>query len=393
MSKHPIVEAVSPLREEMTRWRRDIHRHPETAYEEHRTAKIVSEALRSFGMEVTESIGGTGVVGQLTRGRANRAIGLRADMDALNLQELNDFAHRSVNDGKMHACGHDGHTAMLLGAAKHLSEDAQFEGTVYFIFQPAEEGGHGAKGMIDDGLFDRFPCETVFGMHNMPGYPVGTFAVRNGPILAAVDEAHAVIHGTGGHGAFPHLTKDPVLAAAKLVEAWNTIVSRRVSPLDNAVVSVTQIQGSDAINVIPDSVAIGATVRTLRKDTREQIKAWLESSAKGIAMAQDVEVSFEFVPGDVATVNSAEETDICVEVAKDLVGSEHVMANIAPMMGSEDFGWMLEEKPGCYIFIGNGVGEMGGCMVHNPHYDFNDEILALGAGYWISLTRTLLPIM
>jgi len=386
------ISDLAPLESDMIRWRRDIHRHPETAYEERRTAEIVGAELEGAGIEVHRGIGETGLVGVLRAGSANRAIGLRADLDALNLSELNDFQHRSVHDGKMHACGHDGHTAMLLGAARHLAADPGFDGTVYFIFQPAEEGGHGAKRMIDDGLFARFPCESVYGMHNMPGIEAGTFAVRKGPILASADAAYATLRGVGGHGAFPHLARDPVLAGARLVEAWNTVVSRRVNPLDSAVVSVTQFRASQAVNVIPDSVTIGATVRALSAGTRDLLDANLRELAQGVAAGHGMEVDYRYERGDVATVNHPEETDVCANVAAALVGADRVATGIAQMMGSEDFGWMLEQVPGCYIFIGNGLGEAGGCMVHNPHYDFNDEILKVGAAYWVALARVLLPL-
>ena len=387
-----LIEQLSTLQPNMVRWRHKIHQYPETAYEETRTADLVARELEQMGLEVHRGLAETGVVGVLSAGRGNRAIGLRADLDALNLQELNHFEHRSLHDGKMHACGHDGHTAMLLGAAKHLSTDPSFDGTVFFIFQPAEEGGHGAKRMIDEGLFDAFPCESVFGMHNMPGFEAGTFAVRKGPLMASADTAHVTVQGVGGHGAFPHLCRDPVLAAARIVDAWNTIVSRRVDPLDSAVISVTQFKASAAINVIPDSVTLGATVRCLRNETRDLLESALGETARGIASGCGVDAEYQYVRGDIATVNHDEQTDTCSQVATNLVGPERVFTNIDPLMGSEDFGWMLHEQPGCYLFLGNGMGETGGCMVHNPHYDFNDDILNIGAAYWVELARTVLPI-
>ena len=386
-----LIKQLSTLQPNMVRWRHELHKYPETAYEETRTADLVARELEQMGLEVHRGLAETGVVGVLSAGRGNRAIGLRADLDSLNLQELNHFDHRSLHDGKMHACGHDGHTAMLLGAAKHLSTDPGFDGTVFFIFQPAEEGGHGAKRMMDEGLFDTFPCESVFGMHNMPGFEAGTFAVRKGPLMASADSAHVTVQGVGGHGAFPHLCRDPVLAAARIVDAWNTIVSRRVDPLDSAVISVTQFQASAAINVIPDSVTLGATVRCLRSETRDLLENVLGETAQGIARGCGVDAEYQYIRGDIATVNHDEPTDICSQVAANLVGHERVLTNIDPLMGSEDFGWMLHERPGCYLFLGNGIGDTGGCMVHNPHYDFNDDILNIGAAYWVELARTVLP--
>ena len=245
---------------------------------------------------------------------------------------------------------------------------------------------------MDEGLFDAFPCESVFGMHNMPGVEAGTFAVRKGPLMASANTAHVTVQGVGGHGAFPHLCRDPVLAAARIVDAWNTIVSRRVDPLDSAVISVTQFKASAAINVIPDSVTLGATVRCLRNETRDLLESALGETARGIASGCGVDAEYQYVRGDIATVNHDEQTDICSQVAANLVGPERVFTNIDPLMGSEDFGWMLHERPGCYLFLGNGIGETGGCMVHNPHYDFNDDILNIGAAYWVELARTVLPI-
>ncbi|MEM7253693.1 MAG: amidohydrolase, partial [Pseudomonadota bacterium] len=285
-----------------------------------------------------------------------------------------------------------GNPALLRGADKSVARVGVFAGPVFFFFPPAYEGGHGAKRMIEDGLFERFPCEQVFGMHNMPGYEANTFAVRKGPLMAAVDVARVTLNGVGGHGAFPHLTRDPVIAGARLVEAWNGIVSRRVPPLEAAVISVTQFEASQAVNVIPDQVTIAATVRSLTASTRKLLEQSLHEAAHGVAAAHGITADFVFEEGDCATVNADEETDLCAEVAAKVVGPDRVQTNIPPMMGSEDFGWMLAEKPGCYLFLGNGIGDVGGCMVHNPHYDFNDNILATGAAYWVELARTALPI-
>lgn len=374
-----------------TAWRRDIHAHPELAYEEHRTASFVAEKLTDFGLSIETGIGRTGVVATISNGGSDRSIGLRADMDALPMQELNDFEHRSTNEGVMHACGHDGHTTMLLAAAEYLAENRNFEGRVHIIFQPAEEGEAGAKAMIDDGLFDRFPMEAVYGMHNWPGHPVGKMATRSGPIMAAMDVFEVKIIGRGGHGALPHLAVDPILVGAQLVQQWQGIVSRNVNPIDAAVVSVTQFHAGDAFAVIPHEVVLRGTVRSFRPETRALLQERMKQLTAGICAGNDCEFEWWYEHRFPPTVNSAAETKAAAAASAALIGDANVNAEVEPSTGSEDFGYMLEEKPGCYVFIGNGSSD-GGCLLHNPHYDFNDEIIPLGASYWVGLVEQELAV-
>ncbi|WP_373085120.1 M20 aminoacylase family protein [Sneathiella sp.] len=384
-----ILPELKDLHKEMTEWRHRIHKHPETAFEEYETSDFVAEKLESFGIEVHRGLGKTGVVGTLTQGSGNRAIGLRADMDALDLQELNEFDYRSEVDGKMHGCGHDGHTVMLLGAAKHLAATKNFDGTVRFIFQPAEENVAGGRVMISDGLFEKFPVDSVYGMHNMPGHTVGTFAVRKGPIMASADFFEARIIGNGGHGAFPHLATDPIVIAAEIIQAWQTIVSRNVDPLHSAVITVAQIHGGHTGNVIPAEVVMAGTTRAFDPDIQSMIEQRMRQLVVGIAEAHGAKAEFTYDRRYAPTINTADETDEAIAAAVDLVGDEGVNKDVTPVMGAEDFSWMLKERPGCYIMIANGAGE-GSCHVHNPNYDFNDEILPLGANYWVQLTERIL---
>jgi amidohydrolase len=385
-----MADLLVSWKDDLVAFRRDIHAHPETAFEEHRTADRVAAALESYGIEVHRGLAKTGVVGTLRAGTGNRAIGLRADMDALPIEELNDFAHRSTHDGKMHACGHDGHTTMLLGAARYLAETRDFDGTVHFIFQPAEENFGGGGVMVQEGLFEKFPCESVYGMHNMPGLPTGSFAVRSGPIMAAFDRFTVRIQGKGAHAALPQTGIDPIVVGAQLVNAWQSIVSRATDPIDSAVVSVTKFHGGDAYNVIPDSVEIGGTVRTFRKETQDRIQRQLQEMGENLCRGFGARFEMRYERCYPATVNTPEETGLAVAAATKLVGARQVNPETPPLMGSEDFAFMLQAKPGCYILIGNGAGE-DACMVHNPHYDFNDEILTLGARYWVQLAQDLLP--
>ncbi|MFT7220613.1 MAG: amidohydrolase [Candidatus Azotimanducaceae bacterium] len=385
-----IIRNIEDNLPEMTAWRRDIHAHPEIAFEEHRTAELVAEKLRSFGLEVATGIAGTGVVGTLTRGRGNRAIGLRADLDALSIQEANDFEHKSNYDGKMHACGHDGHTTMLLGAAKYLAEAGDFEGTIYFIFQPAEENEGGGRAMIEDGLFDRFPMESVYGMHNIPGMPVGSFAIKPGPMMAAFDIFEITVTGKGGHAAMPHLSIDPIVIGSKIVDALQTIVSRTIDPQEPAVLSVTQFHGGDAYNVIPNEVLIKGCTRSFSPRVQTKLEERIRRIAQDTCRAFGAEATVHYERRYPPTINSVDEAQIAGEVAIDIAGASKVNLNPKSAMGSEDFAFMLQEKPGAYIWIGNGDGE-GSCMVHNPGYDFNDAVLPIGATWWVRMAETILP--
>jgi hippurate hydrolase len=375
---------------ELTDWRRHIHAHPELAFEETQTAAFVAEKLRSFGIDVVEGIAGTGVVGTLQRGGGNRSIGLRADLDALPIVEANDFEHRSTQPGVMHACGHDGHTTMLLGAAAYLAASDTFRGTVHFIFQPAEENEGGARAMVEAGLFEQFPMEAVYGMHNIPGIPVGEFAVKPGPMMAAFDIFDITVRGRGGHAAIPQQTVDPVLIGTKIVEALQTLVAREINPQEPAVLSVTQFHGGDAYNVIPDQVSISGCTRCFSTRVQAQFEQSIERVACGIASGFGAEIEFSYERRYPPTVNSPTETESAAEAAIAVSGATAVNRAPKPSMGSEDFAYMLQEKPGCYIWIGNGDGE-GSCMIHNPGYDFNDEILPIGASYWSALVAQLLP--
>jgi len=378
--------------EEMTDWRRTIHRCPEIAFQEHRTAAFVAEKLESFGLDVHHGLGGTGVVGTLCAGLNSRAraIGLRADMDALPVQELNTFAHRSGNDGCMHACGHDGHSAMLLGAAAHLAATHDFDGTVHFIFQPAEETGTGAREMIREGLFDRFPMDAVYGMHTFPGIDAGTFAMRKGPLMAGTDFFELAIRGVGGHAAFPHTTRDPIVTAAQVILGLQAICSRQIDPVQAAVVSVTRIRGGESDNVIPEEVVLGGTARSFAPEVQEHIESAMQRIAESTCSAMGLTCSLNYERRNSATVNSGPETDLAAAAAARVVGAANVRTDTPPVMGGEDFAWMLREKPGCYVLIGNGTRAQGRRPLHHPEFDFNDAILPTGAAYWVELVRSIL---
>ncbi len=384
-----IIEDVNGLQAVMQEWRRDIHRHPELAFNENRTAEMVAQNLESFGAEVFTGIGKTGVVGKLTNGNSDNAIGLRADMDALPMQENNDFSYRSVNEGVFHGCGHDGHTAMLLGAAKYLSLTKEFDGTVYFIFQPAEEAAGGAPEMIKDGLFDKFRMTSVYGMHNMPGMPVGQFGIRSGHMFAAFAPFDIEITGIGGHAAMPQNCVDPIVISSSVIQALQTVVSRNIDPFKPSVISVTQVHAGDAYNVIPDSVQLCGGVRYFDQESGLIIKRRIEEVLQGICSTYGASFTLNYDELYPVLSNHEKETGIAVTAASDLVGAEKVNAEIPATAGSEDFAFMLLEKPGAYILIGNGDGK-GGCMIHHSSYDFNDRILPLGASYWIRLAENIL---
>ena len=373
--------------------RKQIHANPELCFEEIHTADLVAVKLQEWGIPIHRGLGKTGVVGIVKNGTSERAIGLRADMDALPMQEFNTFAHASKNAGKMHACGHDGHTAMLLAAAQHLARHRNFDGTVYLIFQPAEEGGGGAREMIKDGLFEKFSMEAVYGMHNWPGMQVGKFAVSAGPVMASSNEFRIVVHGKGGHAALPHDGIDPVLVACQMVQAFQTIISRNKKPIEAGVISVTMIHAGEATNVIPDSVEIQGTVRTFTLELLDLIEKRMREIAEHTSAAFGATCDFEFDRNYPPTINSAHEAEFAAKVMASVVGADNVLAQ-EPTMGAEDFSYMLLAKPGAYCFIANGEGDHraighggGPCMLHNPSYDFNDDLIPLGATFWVRLVE------
>ena len=380
-------EQIRRHQDELAAWRRDFHAHPELGFEEQRTAALVAERLASWGIEVHRGVGRTGVVGVLRHGNGQGRIGLRADMDALAMPEANGFDHRSTVPGRMHGCGHDGHTTMLLGAARYLAETRNFDGTVHFIFQPAEEGRGGARAMLEDGLFDRFPCDAVFGMHNRPGLPVGHFAIRPGPVMAGAAFFDIRVQGRGGHGARPETTVDPVVIGAQIVGAAQSIVARNVAALDSAVVSVTGFAAGEAYNVIPDSVALKGTIRAFRAETMRLAQERLAALAGAVAQGFGATAETSFHEVSTPTVNAAAEAAAIGEAAAALVGEEKVQRDRPPVMGSEDFAYMLEQRPGAYILVGNGET----AEVHNPHYDFNDAAIPYGAGLYAKLVEMKLP--
>ncbi|MFM7330332.1 MAG: M20 aminoacylase family protein [Brachymonas sp.] len=388
-----IIDSLVTQAASIAQIRRDIHAHPELCFQEVRTADVVAGKLTEWGIPIHRGMGTTGVVGIVKAGTSSRAIGLRADMDALPMQEHNSFAHASKHAGKMHACGHDGHTAMLLAAAQHFAKHRHFDGTVYLIFQPAEEGGGGAREMIKDGLFEKFPVDAVFGMHNWPGPQVGEFAVSPGPVMASSNEFKITFHGKGGHGALPHNSVDPIIIASQAVQAFQSIISRNKKPIEAGVISVTMFHAGEATNVIPDSCELQGTVRTFSTELIDLIERRMKEISEGLAAAFGGTVDFEFVRNYPPTVNSATEAQFCADVMREIVGEANVKPQ-EPTMGAEDFAYMLQAKPGAYVFIANGDGahrEMGHgggpCMLHNPSYDFNDDLLPLGATYWVRLAE------
>jgi amidohydrolase len=376
--------------------RRDIHAHPELCFQEQRTSDLIARTLTDWGIPIHRGLGTTGVVGIVKGGSSSRAVGLRADIDALPMSEHNRFAHASTHPGKMHACGHDGHTAMLLGAARHFSRQRDFDGTVYLIFQPAEEGGGGAREMIRDGLFDKFPMEAIFGAHNWPGMAAGQFAVKSGPCFASSNEFKITITGRGAHGAMPHNGIDPVPAACQMVQAFQTIVTRNKRPIDAAVISVTMIHAGEATNVVPDDCVIEGTVRTFTLEVLDLIERRMKEVAEHTCAAFGAQCTFEFHRNYPPTINHEAETAFFRRVAAEVAGVDNVL-EFEPTMGAEDFSYFLLEKPGCYFLIGNGDGShragghgLGPCMLHNPSYDFNDDLIPLGATMWVRLAQAWL---
>ena len=388
-----LIESILADSAAVTAIRRDLHAHPELCFEERRTADVIAQALTDWGIPVHRGLGTTGVVGIVKGGSSDRAVGLRADIDALPITEHNTFPHASRHAGKMHACGHDGHTAMLLAAAKHFSKHRAFDGTVYLIFQPAEEGGGGAREMIKEGLFERFPMEAVFGAHNWPGLKVGQFALKTGPVFASSNEFRITIQGKGAHAAMPHLGVDPVPVACQMVQAFQTIITRNKRPIDTGVISVTMIHTGEATNVVPDRCEIRGTVRTFTTEVLDLIEQRMKTVAEATCAAFETSCRFEFSRNYPPTINHAAETAFAQTVMAEVVGAENVL-EFEPTMGAEDFSYYLQHKPGCYFVIGNGDGAhregghgLGPCMLHNPSYDFNDDLIPLGATLWVRLAE------
>ncbi len=391
-----VIDSIVTQAASIAAIRRDIHAHPELCFKEVRTADVVANKLTEWGIPIHRGMGVTGVVGIIKAGTSSKAIGLRADMDALPMQEFNTFAHASKHPNKMHACGHDGHTAMLLAAAQHFAKHRNFDGTVYLIFQPAEEGGGGARVMMEDGLFEKFPMDAVFGMHNWPGTDIGKFAVSPGPVMASTSEFKITVHGKGGHAALPHTSVDPIPAASALVQGFQTIISRNKKPVDAGVISVTMIHAGEATNVIPDSCELQGTVRTFTMEVTDMVEKRMKEMATSLSESYGATCDFEFARNYPPTINSVKEAEFARGVMTDIVGEKNVIAQ-EPTMGGEDFAYMLQAKPGCYVFIANGDGshrEMGHgagpCMLHNPSYDFNDDLIPLGATYWVRLAEAWL---
>ena len=386
-----LLDTLLAAGEDLTRIRRDIHQHPELCFQEQRTAGLIAQQLEAWGIPVIRGLGTTGVVGVVKNGSSPRAVGLRADIDALPMTEHNHFPHASVHAGKMHACGHDGHTAMLLAAAKHLSQHRNFDGTVYLIFQPAEEGGGGAREMIKDGLWDKCPMDAVFGIHNWPGMPAGTFSLASGPVFASSNEFKIVLKGKGAHGAMPHLGLDPVPAACQLVQAFQTIINRNKRPIDTGVISVTMIHAGEATNVIPEAVTLEGTVRTFTVAVLDLIERRMRELSEGLAAGFELQCEFEFRRNYPPTVNHAKETEF---VRRTLTALGAPVQHFEPTMGAEDFSYYLLDKPGCYFLIGNGEGQhregghgLGPCTLHNPSYDFNDQLIPVGGSMWVGLVE------
>jgi len=389
-----IIKKQSELNENMVTWRHHIHKHPELSFKEELTSDYIASVLEANDIEMHRGLAVTGIVATVHGKKEGRVIGLRADMDALPIQEKNDFSHKSVHDGKMHACGHDGHSTMLLGAAVYLKENNNFSGTVHFIFQPAEEGGGGGRVMVEEGIFEKFPCEAVYGMHNWPGMAEGQFAVHDAAVMAANETLKISIKGKGGHAAMPDQCVDPVVIGAQIITALQSVVSRNVAPLDSAVVSITMVDAGFVSNVIPNDMNLTGSLRYFSTEVGNEVKAKIKKIVEGISHSMGATATFSSTPNYPATVNTPKHAELCATAAAEVVGSNNVLRNEKPSMGSEDFSFLLNASEGAYIWIGNGLvpedGPEGGCMLHNTEYDFNDEILPLGSSYWVQLVQGIL---
>ena len=389
-----LIKTKSELHEQMVTWRHYIHKHPELSFKEEMTSDFIASVLESNNIEMHRGLAVTGIVATVHGTKKGKAIGLRADMDALPIQERNRFSHKSIHDGKMHACGHDGHSTMLLGAAVYLKENNDFSGTVHFIFQPAEEGGGGGRVMVEEGIFEKFPCEAVYGMHNWPGMAEGQFAVHDTAVMAANETLKITIKGKGGHAAMPDQCVDPIVIGAQIITAIQSVVSRNVAPLDSAVVSVTMVDAGFVSNVIPNEMNLTGSLRYFKSEVGNDVKKKIKTIAEGISQSMGATASFSSVPNYPATVNTPKHAKLCASAAEVVVGSTNVLRNEKPSMGSEDFSFLLNASEGAYIWIGNGLvpedGPEGGCMLHNTQYDFNDEILPLGSSYWVELVKGIL---
>ena len=389
-----LIKKNSEFHKQMVTWRHHLHKHPELSFKEVMTSDYIASVLESHNIEMHRGLAVTGIVATINGTKKGKAIGLRADMDALPIQEKNEFSHKSVHDGKMHACGHDGHSTMLLGAAVYLKENNDFAGTVHFIFQPAEEGGGGGRVMVEEGIFEMFPCDAVYGMHNWPGLAEGKFAVHDTAVMAANETLKITIKGKGGHAAMPDQCIDPIVIGAQVITAIQSIVSRSVAPLDSAVVSVTMVDAGFVSNVIPNEMNLTGSLRYFKSEVGDKVKERIKSIAQGICESMGANVEFSSEPNYPATVNTPKHAKLCANAADLVVGSDNVLRNEMPSMGSEDFSFLLNALEGAYIWIGNGLvpedSPEGGCMLHNTRYDFNDEILPIGTSYWVELVRSIL---
>ncbi len=384
----------SDLHEQMVTWRHHLHQYPELSFKEKITSDYIASVLQSYDIEIHRGLAVTGIIATVHGQRDGNVIGLRADMDALPIQELNDFSYKSVHDGKMHACGHDGHSTMLLGAAIYLKENNDFSGTVHFIFQPAEEGGGGGRVMLEEGIFDKFPCQAVYGMHNFPGIAEGQFAVHDTAVMAANETLNISIKGKGGHAAMPDKCIDPVVVGAQIISALQSVVARNVAPLNSAVVSITMVNAGTVSNVVPDDMQLTGSLRYFSKQVGDEVKEKIKNIVEGVSQSMGASATFESVPNYPATINTPKHAEVCANAAAMIVGENNVLRNEQPTMGSEDFAFLLNASEGAYIWIGNGLvpedSPKGGCLRHNTQYDFNDEILPIGASYWVQLVQNIL---